>query len=138
MASITQTLVLESLECGDCHIWFALETHFLKRLQQEGTAFFCPNGHRISYGNNEFAKVKAEKLRLESQLEYERDRRARAEKEVIVNKGRATRFKNERDKVARRAHNGTCPYCSRTFARMQSHIRSKHPGCEMPAPPDAA
>lgn len=48
MAVITYKGVLEVLDCGVCHVDFAIDQGWLRDLQQTGKDFWCPNGHQIS------------------------------------------------------------------------------------------
>ena len=124
--------------CGThgCGIHFGLERSFYDARHKDGKTFYCPNGHNVSWSNSENDKLRAEKLRLEASVEWERKRVERLneklaveQKKVSVQKGRATRFKNNRDQLRTRIVNGVCPCCNRHFAdsKIVQHMETKHP-----------
>lgn len=104
----------------------------LKR--QDGTPFFCPNGHQLSYRDSENDRVRRERDQLkqreawyaerlkEARQRADRERGARetAERQASARKGQITRLKN-------RAAAGVCPCCNRSFENLRRHMSSKHP-----------
>lgn len=128
-----------------CGITYGITEAFGNRRRKDGNPFYCPNGHSQSYGKSEADRLRAEKLQLESQLEYERkctqrayERVEREKKNTATQKGRATRFKNDRDRVLDRIANGVCPCCNRHFVNVERHMTTQHPGFKLPEEEEAA
>lgn len=119
--SITQMLFFEPMTCGVCSIPFALERSHLDSLKSTKRTFYCPNGDLINFlGESDKAKVD----RLTRQLQHEQEvaRIARAE-------AMGERMKKEKALAkVRRARNGVCVDCNRTFVNVQRHRASKHSG----------
>ena len=47
--TITYSDVLAVLECGSCHISFAIPRDMLTAREDDGQSFWCPNGCKIHY-----------------------------------------------------------------------------------------
>lgn len=124
MSTIEATTTLEVIECGVCHIHFAMPKWMYRdRLSDKGW-FWCPSGHQIHYmGERDSDKVQ----RLAGQLDQARtvanDLRARLDYQQRATKANATRLR----KLKTRVSNGVCPCCNRTFQNLQRHMASKHP-----------
>ena len=122
--------------CCSCGVSFAMpEMLRTKALADHGRWFYCPNGH------NQHFTGKTEAQQLSERLERERVRAARlaaerdqAEAARRAEKGRATRFKNERDRERTRVSHGVCPCCNRTFKNLQRHMSGQHPDFAAPEP----
>lgn len=131
---------LTTMCCPDCGILYALPARLIAHAAERGNrehVWFCPNGHELGY-NDPPGEPEAD--RLKRQLEAERARRARTQaqldqtnSELIGQKARGTRFKNERDRLKQRATNGVCPCCNRTFKQLARHMASQHPDFETEA-----
>lgn len=136
------TIELDLMTCPaeSCGIKYGLDSRFRDERLKDGKSWHCPNGHSLSYHNNsEIDKLKAAKLTLESQLQFARDQRDRMEKkfehqkiETRTQKGRATRFKNDRDRILARIANGVYPCCNRHFVNVERHMKVKHPKFVIP------
>lgn len=123
MSTITYKGVLEVLSCGNCHVDFAIDKEWHERLQRTGKAFWCPNGHCISYGEHvqsELDRARKQLERAEARETAWRDQAESAERSAIAYKGHATRLR-------KRAAAGVCPCCTRTFQNLQRHMTSQHP-----------
>lgn len=144
MAFTTEAIVtLTHMTCPVCGVVYGLNESQRKEFKEhrgghDGKgSWYCPMGHSVHYPQEtEEDRLRAKALRLESQLEFARRQRESAEKEAIVHKGRATRFKNERDRVKRRVSAGLCPCCNRHFTNLERHIGNKHPGFVAPENPE--
>lgn len=143
----TETVGFEFHTCAHekCGVVYGISTGYGDRRRKDGQSFYCPNGHSQSYGKSEADRLRAEKLQLESQLSFARDQRDRMEKkfehqkiETRTQKGRATRFKNDRDRTLARIANGICPCCNRHFVNVERHMTTKHPGYKLPEEEGAA
>jgi hypothetical protein len=126
--------------CCECQAPFAMSDQAYRYAQDKGPRFnfSCPYGHPQHYtkGESEEEKLRRERDRLkQEQARYEqelaetRDRVASAERRASAARGQVTKLK-------KRAANGICPCCNRTFVNLQRHMTSQHPG--FLAEPDAA
>jgi hypothetical protein len=113
--------ILVVTSCGNCGIPFGIPDDLERARRQDGGAFYCPNGHRISWSETENAK-------LQRQLKFERDRiaseRARAdgaEASLRATKGHVTRLR-------KRVIEGECPLCGQHLRDLERHMGRVHPG----------
>lgn len=119
------------VEVCTCGVLFAAPAHMLKTKRHDGSSFYCPNGHSLSYDGD--------KKRLEQRVRQaeERETRLRArldqeEAHARAQKARATRFKNDRDRIRARISEGVCPCCNRTFKQVAAHMKRQHPEFKIP------
>lgn len=129
------TIEIVHVICGTqgCGMHFGLERTLYNARRKDGGHFYCPNGHYVNWSDTENDKLRADKLRLEARLEHVRNERDDAQKHASVQMGRATRFKNERDRIKTRIANGVCPCCNRSFQNVKRHMTTKHPNFVIPA-----
>lgn len=123
-------LRLETEECCNCHMVFAMPADFRRRaLNDRGLWFYCPAGHKQHYTG----KGAEEKLRdAEAREVALRDQLHAAEADA-----EATRVRLMRDR--HRFANGVCPCCNRSFENVRRHMESEHPDYDasevsLPAP----
>jgi hypothetical protein len=133
--NISYTTTLSTLSCGVCEIPFAIPSDLLTRAQSDGSDFWCPNGHKISYSETEEQRLrkkltaeqaarereKAARERAQAEAIHQGDQRRAAERQVTAYKGTVTRMKN-------RAAAGVCQECHLTFPDMAAHMETEHPG----------
>lgn len=126
---MTNFIQLVTEQCCKCGVYFGLERGHHDRLRKEGTkgSFHCPNGHPQHYTESEADQLRRERDRLKQQLaqkdddiNWQRQQRIAAERQVSAAKGQITRLK-------KRANAGVCPCCNRTFANMARHMKTQHP-----------
>jgi hypothetical protein len=121
---------LEVEVCCSCGVLFAAPRDLLAHaLKDHDHWFYCPNGHSQHYTG----KTEAQKQRERADREADRAARCAAERDQALasaraQRGAATRARNQRDRVERRAAAGVCPCCNRTFKQLARHMRSQHPG----------
>jgi hypothetical protein len=120
-----------------CGVLFAAPEKLLDTRRHNGESFFCPNGHSLSFNGD--------RARLERSLEQARQRAGRlasnleqTEASLRAQRGAATRARNERDRVRKRAAAGVCPCCNRTFKALARHMKGQHPGYPVPEPESAS
>lgn len=128
MSTLTYTDTLTIIDCGECHCPFAIPDNLYRRLVQRGDWFWCPNGCKIHYFNDENSALKKEKAVLERKLnnalsreQEQQQRAARAERTGVALRGHLTRYR-------KRVANGVCPVagCHRHFPNVQSHVETVH------------
>ncbi|CPT96795.1 hypothetical protein PP633_06125 [Mycobacteroides abscessus] len=121
--TFTNVATYTVVHCGTegCGVPFALNDEFIRQRRNDHKTFYCPNGHRRYYPQeNETEKAKAAVRRLERQL-ANRDEDLRAAKVAhAVTKGKLTKTRN-------RIAKGVCPCCNRSFANLQRHMAGQHP-----------
>lgn len=132
--TIERTITLESTECCNCGVTFAMPEYLLKRLRETEAWFYCPNGHQQHF-------TESEATRLKEELTKEREKAERLKKANVEAWQYADEVREERDKVKRqlsttrgvltktkkRIANGVCPCCHRHFANLEKHMGTKHP-----------
>lgn len=116
IASVT----LVELSCGVCSLPFAVPQTFDKRGREKGGEVWCPAGHKMHYGESENERLRREAARLTSSLDQERARSKTLERSRAAVQGQLTKAK-------KRAANGVCQCCHRSFIDVARHMRSKHP-----------
>lgn len=133
--TLTATLTLVTEECCNCHIVFGMP----KALQdilfaQRGPGpnrrqFYCPNGDPQFYiGETEAQRLKRELDATQRRLDHSRgyaDQLANDNMD-LAKSNRA--LKGAKTKLLRRITNGVCACCGRSFANVQRHMATKHPG----------
>lgn len=102
---VSSRVTLATEECYKCGVVFAVPESFQNKRRQDGSEFFCPNGHGQVY-------TETEVMRLRAKLDQAEAAKERAEHKI------------ERMKI--RIHAGICPECHRHFDNVQRHMQSKH------------
>lgn len=113
--SLNVQTVLNTEECCNCHMLFAMPADFQRRRREEGGQFFCPQGHSQYYSDTEVMKLRADLAAKERRLE------------IAIND--AQRETQLRQKLEKRIRNGVCPHCKRSFTNIKRHIETKHKQC---------
>jgi hypothetical protein len=94
------TIVLE--DCIECGTQFGMSSTLHAFVKSQKKAFYCPNGHRMSYTSSE-----ADRLRKELADEKEKLRLKTQEAQNIAK--------------------GYCPRCHVEFKNINSHMKKMHP-----------
>lgn len=127
MDQITYSDTLTVIECGVCHIPFAIPDSMYRQLHKSGEWFWCPNGHHIHYYDSENTKLKAQLDQAKADARWERARRDEADQRAEHERSRANGYKGALVKTKKRIGRGVCPCCNRHFANVESHMANKHP-----------
>jgi hypothetical protein len=126
--TITYTDVLSVLECGSCHISFAIPRDMLQARKDDGRDFWCPNGCKIRYSETETQRLR-KKLEREKLWRGQAETRARAALDQADTAERSARaYKGQVTKIKKRVAHGVCPCCKRTFQDVARHMAGQHPG----------
>ena len=121
MSTVTYTGSLTVVGCGHCYMDFAVPQSFLARRKQDGKTFYCPDGHKMSYGSeSDNEKLRRQLRSYEARIVHAQDQRIAAERSAAAYKGQVT-------KIKKRVANGVCPCCHRTFSNLARHIEGQHP-----------
>lgn len=122
--TITFKLVFVTELCSYCGMPFALTSDYRERRIQDHRTFYCPDGHPQGYtGENDKERI----ARLQREVELERRSRENAEMAREMEQQQRKAAERELKRTKKRAANGVCPCCSRSFVQLQRHMASKHP-----------
>lgn len=122
LSQIQVTVELTEINCGECGGTYAINERYRQQKYQKGESWTCPyckTGWGYS-GNSENEKLKRE-------LAAERDRKERALSEANSLRASLTAQKAQTTRYRNRAKNGVCPCCTRSFANLRAHMKTKHP-----------
>lgn len=129
MTTFTHTVVetFHVVSCYTCGAHFGIGRDLYKRVVVDAIGHVhCPacDAKTCWQESDDQKKIKELQRKLEWEAaECARQKAARdaAEASLKTTKGVVTRMK-------RRAVNGVCPCCKRTFKQLSAHIAAKHPG----------
>jgi len=69
--------------CVECGIVFSVPVSFVDERQKDGATFFCPNGHKLTYGETELDRLKKDNKELKGKLARYTERLAGKELSII-------------------------------------------------------
>jgi hypothetical protein len=118
--AIPHSMTLETEDCCNCGIVFAMPEYLKKKLLTSGGTFYCPNGHPQHYTKTEVIKLREMLEKANRQNTDLAEQKIRAEQEAL-------RVQKELKRMKGRVHNGVCPCCNRSFENLQKHMKTKHP-----------
>lgn len=81
--ALLQELELTTEQCCSCSIMFALPTSLERRLRSDGRAFYCPNGHAMSYTESEADRLR-KKLDEQTRIATRQAARAKEAEECLA------------------------------------------------------
>jgi hypothetical protein len=117
----------ENMECIGCFIKFQVPLGFVAARRRTRQAFYCPNGHSMSYTESsedvirrERDRLKQDAAQLQDAIRLQREKHEEAERKLAASTKKIAALK-------KREAAGLCPCCNRTFAALQKHIAWKHP-----------
>lgn len=123
--SITDSFTL--IYCYKCRCPFAVPENIRRRWQEDGTSFYCPNGHSQLYIDSDVQKLQKELARAKKEKEWA-EQESRNKSEALMHSENARRSqKAATTRLKNRIKHGVCPCCKRTFANIASHMKTKHP-----------
>jgi len=129
MASIYETVVLTTINCGVCGATYAINEAFRVKRQNQGGGWNCPycRSNWGYFGETELQRAEKASKRAHELLAQQRaetlhqcELREAAERRAAAARGQVTRIKN-------RVGNGVCPCCNRSFQNLHRHMSSQHP-----------
>jgi hypothetical protein len=129
-AAISTFVTYTEQDCGQCGVWFAMDSRFRDERVKDHLTWYCPNGHpRAFVGETEAQKERRLRKQAEDRLAAERARADGAEASLRATKGHVTRLR-------KRVIEGECPLCGQHLRDLARHVARVHPG-ESVEPPDA-
>lgn len=125
--TLVQTFTTICCPTATCGVTFAINDEYRDRRVADKQGFYCPNGHTMTYGENEADRLRIAKRNLQKTVEFlEED--IRIEQRRLANeRKRHASTKGQLTKTRKRVANGVCPCCHRSFAQLQRHMTNKHP-----------
>lgn len=117
--TITAKVKLDTIECCNCGVIFAMPTELNDKYHRKGGSFYCPNGHGQSYTKTREMKLRHRLDQTEAQLERTKDILEGTQKSLAATKGHLTRTK-------KRVKAGLCTECNRHFDNLQDHMEHEH------------
>lgn len=125
----------EEFQCVTCSIAFCVPNGYIDNRRRDGKTFNCPNGHEMTFRETEGDRIRRERDQLKQKLAQKDDEikaawaTANKQAEYVAAGERKLRAaRGQITKIKRRASNGVCPCCNRTFSDLARHMHSKHPG----------
>jgi hypothetical protein len=97
---------------------------FYKERSRDKRNFYCPAGHPQHYIGTTHERELREARAHARDLSISNTRLADDNMD-LARKSTALRRRNT--DLRKRAKNGTCGFCHRTFANVQRHVKSQHP-----------
>lgn len=129
MPKIEKHTTLETLDCANCGITFAIPDFFMRNRRDDHNNFYCPNGHIQYYPAKTAAEIAREEIvTLKARIHDETERARRARQDAEHFEASRNAYKGQVTKLKNRAAAGVCPCCNRHFTALERHMATKHPG----------
>ena len=113
--------------CASCGVQYGVTAEFDEDRRNDGKAFYCPNGHTLSYGETEVDRIRRERDRLKQSLAEIDQSRAAAWNRAKEETAKREKVEKELKRQQRRVNAGVCPCCNRSFVALARHMQVKHP-----------
>lgn len=116
--------------CGECGVEHYFPEALDKRNHELGRkgGWTCPNGHSRIYSESDTDKLRRERDKLIQDAAYKDDRIRELQASSSTAWRKVSAAKGQITKIKKRASNGVCPCCNRTFSDLARHMAGKHPG----------
>ena len=116
----TDTLVTET--CIHCWARFAMPFELRDQRKKDHNSFFCVACGKGMIYSGESVEAKYKRLYHQEQQAHDQAKaRARDAEEKAANLERTAK------RLRKRAANGVCPCCKRSFKELAAHMKTKHP-----------
>jgi hypothetical protein len=124
MLTVSTSVELRTEECCNCGVLFAMTENFYKERSRRKDSFYCPAGHSQSYMGRSHQQELDEARQHARDLSIANTQLADDNMD-FAKKNTSLRTKNT--DLRKRAKNGTCGFCGRTFRNVQRHVEDQHP-----------
>lgn len=115
---------LIELTCGTCGVPHAIPEKMYETLKNEGGFWHCPNGHQRGWSEGTIAA----ELKRARQALAQKDDEIREKAKLVEEMNQLLQAqKRQTASLKKRAANGVCPCCNRTFVQLARHMKTKHP-----------
>jgi hypothetical protein len=140
VTTMTYTGKLQVVDCGVCHIPFAMPAELYRQLQDaddDGT-FWCPAGHRLHFTDPTGKQLRRQLAAAQESARAARAARTAAEDQAAAAERSARAYRGHATRLRKRVAAGACPAgCHLTFTSLAEHMAAEHPGFESEEPADA-
>jgi hypothetical protein len=130
-SGVNLLVTLEPITCchTDCGITFAAPDVWMRARRDDHSSWYCPNGHRQHFtGPTEEDKLRRKVAELQGNYDWMRESRDHYRGQLEHSDRSRRALKGTVTKMRKRAIAGMCQFCRRTFAHVQRHVESQHPG----------
>ncbi len=131
MTTLTYSGELLVVKCPVCGVGHAIPTDLQLQMPRHGTHAFCPLGHTWVYKKT----LEQELIEARNDAQYFKEARDTARQQRDHMERSRAAYKGELTKVRRTIHAGKCPWCRRSFKRLEAHMAAKHPDVDPEAEP---
>lgn len=129
----TGQVTLETIECCNCGVTFAMPASWLRVYEGDPNRFFyCPAGHPQHFSKSTATKLREEIERKNFAIQEEIKRSRRLEQDLRSQKFKTQSAQMHAAKLKKRIKNGVCPCCQRTFKNLAEHMDHMHPDFAKP------
>lgn len=111
-----------SVECCQCGHLIFMTSDFEERRRRDHRSWFCTNCGASQSWKQESDIEKAKRELKAAQQREETLRQQRLNLEIALEKEQKSKAR-----LKKRAANGVCPCCTRTFTNLRRHMTTKHP-----------
>lgn len=118
---------LSMVTCFRCGVVFGMPQTLWSTVYNDGSDFWCPNGHKQAYCESQVDRLKKELEAEQNKTKNAKKRIEWAKQDLKIeqNSHRATKGHLTRQK--KRIAGGVCPCCKRSFKQLARHMKTKHP-----------
>ncbi len=130
METITQTVTLTQINCGQCGGTYAINERYRQQKSDQGGGWNCPYC-KCSWGyfnDNELARTKKALEQQKANTEWYRQQAETRGKDRDHAQHQVRAYRGVITKTKRRIAHGVCPCCQRTFQDLARHMKGQHPG----------
>ncbi len=124
LLTVSTSVELETEECCECGITYAMPASFRQRRLRLKDNFYCPAGHPQQYMGKTYEQELREAQAHARDLSIDNTRLADDNMNLAT---KNTGLRRRNIDLRKRAKNGTCGFCKRTFANVQRHVEKQHP-----------
>ena len=130
MPTVTVSVKLIQMECGECGSIFGVSESKYDRCKQRGEGWYCPNGHSRVFAESEIQRLEKKLAKERENTEWHRKQNQRISAELEHVEAQRRAQVGVTTKLKKRLANGVCPCCNRSFANLARHMKGQHPGFE--------
>jgi hypothetical protein len=128
MIALETKTKLNLFDCTECGGHIALSENLERNMRESHRTFYCPIGHSqffpaLSEAERLRKALHAAELEKTRLAQHARDSQAATDRKAIE----LAVAQREAARLKKRAVAGVCPCCTRTFAQLARHMKTKHP-----------
>lgn len=113
--------------CPSCGILYGLTKAFADSKRENAGGYYCPNGHYLSWKENEADRLRKRLKDAERDAQWFKDAEQRERKQRQAAERSAAAYKGQTTRLRKRAIAGVCAFCHRHFVNVERHVSTKHP-----------